>query len=379
MKKILIANAVPTNNGDAALIFGLRDKLIDKGYEVLVSTIHYETVKRLYPDINWIKAEYQFTKVQAKLFRILPILKRKYFEKLIKNNSEYNDIDVVISAPGGYINSYYGIKDRLYCMNLIKKFHNTKLVMYSQSVGPLNDYDKKILDKYISIFDLFMARDEVSFNNIKKYSNTIRTNDAAFLLDIKENKNKDNIVGISVREWGFDGRNKDKYIELMKNIVVKCIKNGNKVEFISTCQGLNNYVNDSNIANDIKDGIEAKYKKDIIVNTNYYSLNQLRDYINKFKFVVGTRLHMCILSTMNGVPAFNISYEVKGKECYKILNLQEYSIDYNDEIDKSLEKLQSFIDRNDELKTVYLEKAREMNKEANSYFDYMVKNIIEGQ
>ena len=95
-----------------------------------------------------------------------------------------------------------------------------------------------------------------------------------------------------------------------------------------------------------------------------------------FRFVVGTRLHMCILTIMSGIPAFNISYEVKVKECYKILNLNEYSVDYNDDINDSLEKLQQFINKNDELKEVYENKALEMNEEANNHLKYMLDTIL---
>ena len=380
MKKVLIVNAVPTNNGDAALVFGLRNKLIEKGYDVTISTLKIDTVKKLYPEMKWIKAEYEFGKIYYRLFKILPGLKKKIFKSRVLKNKIYEDIDIIISAPGGYINSYYGIEDRLYCMNLIKEKYNTKMIMYSQSVGPLNDIDKDILDKYMNIFDLFMARDEISYNNVKEYKNTIRTNDAAFLLNTNINEQeKKNIVAISVREWGFDGRNKEYYINLMKNIAIKCIKNGNEVEFISTCQGLSNYIDDSKIANDIKMQIDEKYRSKVKVNQKYYSLDELRDYISKFKFIVGTRLHMCILSVMAGVPAFNISYEVKGKECFKILGLEKYSIDYNDDINNSLEKLQDFIDSNEELRDIYKEKAIKMNKEANKYFEYMIENIIEGK
>ena len=379
MKKILIANAVPTNNGDAALVFGLRNKLIERGYDVTISTTRIDTVKSLYPDVKWVKSEYEFSKNANRLFKIFPGIKSKILKLRVLKNKIYENVDVIISAPGGYINSYYGIEDKLYCMSLAKEIYNTKLVMYSQSVGPLNEIDKEILDKYMKKFDLFMARDEISHNNVKQYKNVIRTNDAAFLLDTNISKEEnENIVGISVREWGFDGRNKENYINLMKNIAIKCIENGNKVEFISTCQGLDNYIDDSKIANDIKSSIDNKYKSKINVNKNYYSLDELRSYISKFKFVVGTRLHMCILSIIAGVPAFNISYEVKGKECFKILDLNEYSIDYNDEISNSLEKLQKFIDSNEELKNVYKQKAIEMNVEANKYFEYMLENIIEG-
>ncbi|MGL5693321.1 MAG: polysaccharide pyruvyl transferase family protein [Peptostreptococcaceae bacterium] len=376
-KKILIANAVPTNNGDAALVFGLYEKLKKLGYDVLISTVKYDTITKIYPDKNWIKSEYDFTKLQKGIFKLVPSLRKKVLESKIKNNPIYKDIDFIISAPGGYINSYYGFEDKFYCMELMKELHGCKLIMYSQSVGPLNDYDKDVLDRYINSFELFMVRDQVSYDNVKQYNNIIKTNDAAFLLEYEtDHKEKENKIAISVREWKHDGRDKERYINLMKSIAKMCVDSGHKVEFVSTCQGLSNYVNDSVIANQIKDELEEKYKENVEVNDNFYTLNELREYIRQFKFVIGTRLHMCILSVMAGVPAFNISYEVKGKECYNILNLSDYSIDYNGNIDESLEKIQYFIDNNKELETVYRDKAKEMNEEANKYFDYVIENIV---
>ncbi|MCB2295316.1 polysaccharide pyruvyl transferase family protein [Clostridium algoriphilum] len=379
MKKILIANAVPTNNGDAALVFGLSKKLIDMGYEVIFSTLKCKTMKKLYPDMTWVKSEYDFNRIEHKLCSIFPKLKENLLKWKIVNNKFYKDVDIVISAPGGYINSYYGIYDRLYCMDLIKKIHNVKLVMYSQSVGPLSVIDEKILDNFMNDFDLFMVRDEDSYEKVKQYNNVIRTNDAAFLLDkIECNNEQSNIVAISVRDWGHDGRSKENYMDLIKNIVYKCVDNGNKVEFVSTCQGSDNYIDDSIIAKEIQGNLQEKYKSHVEVNCNHYLLNDLREYIGKFKFVIGTRLHMCILAIMSGVPAFNISYEVKGKECYKILGLSEYSIDYNGDINKSLDSLQEFIDDNKGLKEIYDQKAKEMNKAANGYFENMINKIIKG-
>lgn len=379
-KKVLILNAVPTNNGDAALVFAIRNKLVERGYDVVISTMKYDTVKKLYPSIEWVEAEYEITKLQYYIFKLMPFLKKRMIKNRVLNNKIYNEIDFIISAPGGYINSYYGIEDRMYIMKLIKDKFNIKAVMYSQSVGPLNNKDKSILDKNIKYFDLFMARDEISYKNVEIYENSIKTNDAAFLLntDISYD-NKQDLVAISVREWGFDGRSKEHYINLIKQITIKCIENGNNVEFISTCQGLENYIDDSKIAREIVQALDDKYKNKVSVDTKYNSLDELRDKIKKYKFVVGTRLHMCILSVMAGVPAFNISYEVKGKECFKILDLSEYSIDYNEDINISLNKLQDFIDKNEELRKVYIEKAIVMNQEANKYFDIMIDRVIENK
>lgn len=380
MKKVLISNAVPTNNGDAALVFALRNKLVEKGYDVFISTMKYETVKKLYPSIKWIKAEYEITKLQHYIFKLMPFFKKKMIKNRVLNNKIYSEVDFIISAPGGYINSYYGIEDRMYIMKLIKDRFNITTAMYSQSVGPLNDKDKNILEEFIGCFDLFMARDEISYKNVEWYRNAIITNDAAFLLDTDISYDeKQNLIAISVREWGFDGRNKEHYINLIRQMTMKCIDNGNNVEFISTCQGLENYVDDSKIAREIIETLDTKYKSKVSVDIKYNSLNELRDKIKKYKFVIGTRLHMCILSVMAGVPAFNISYEIKGKECYKILDLSEYSIDYNGDIRESLNRLQKFIDKNNELREIYIEKAKIMNVEANKYFDIMINKVVKNR
>jgi polysaccharide pyruvyl transferase WcaK-like protein len=52
---------------------------------------------------------------------------------------------------------------------------------------------------------------------------------------------------------------------------------------------------------------------------------------------------MCILSLVNGTPAFNISYEVKGRECYKYLGLAAYSVDFNESKDNAATKFNAFV------------------------------------
>lgn len=377
MKKILIMNAVPTNNGDAALVFGLKDKLINKGYDVTISTKRYNTVKRLYPDTQWIKSEDDFNLLEAVIKKIIPIKYILKFKILIKKN-KYKNFDIIISAPGGYVNSYYGFYNRLYCMYLIKKYYNTKLIMYSQSVGPLEAQDKKVLDQFINTFDLFMVRDDISYQNVKQYNNILQTNDAAFLLDrIVTDNDRQKVVGISVRQWGHDNRDKNKYKEMIKMIAKKVIDKGYSVEFISTCQGVEGYVDDSKIALEICSEIEDKYSKSIRVIDRYFSLQDLRKYITKYELVIGTRLHMCILSIISGVPAFNISYEVKGKECYKNLRMENYSVDYNDDVEIVTIKLEKFLEDKHILNEIFNDRCMEMNNMANEYFEYMIKEVIE--
>lgn len=151
----------------------------------------------------------------------------EYFNEKVKENKQTNEGDIVITAPRGYINSYYGFIDKLYCLEQTIRKNNFKLIMYSQSVSPL-----------------------------------------------------------------------------------------------------------------------------------------------------GTRLHMCILSMLSGVPAFNISYEVKGRECYKMMGLSQYSIDYNTGPEKGLIAVGQFINNIDKLRNTFDIKVREMQIEAEKHFRYMIDYVI---
>lgn len=379
MKRVIIMNAVPTNNGDAALVFGLRDKLINRGYEVLISTTKFDTVKELYPQVSWEKADYEFKPMYLRIFRIFPWLKKYVMEYRVRHNKAYQTADFVIGAPGGYINSYYGIEDKLYCMKLMREYHGAKIVMYSQSVGPLNEEDAKILKEYMNQFELFMARDEISYKHVEGFKNCIQTNDAAFLLDNQacDQGNKKGTVAVSVREWKYDDRSKEKYIALVKAFVEQCIESGKHVEFISTCQGLEGYVDDAKMAEEIVSHLEKKYQDQVKVNQRYYTLHELRKNLHKYEFVIGTRLHMCILTMLAGIPAINISYEVKGKECFRMLGFEKYSVDYNSEVEESLEVLKDFMENIDNLNQEYRKRIVAMNEEAEKYFELMITEVLE--
>jgi polysaccharide pyruvyl transferase WcaK-like protein len=135
-----------------------------------------------------------------------------------------------------------------------------------------------------------------------------------------------------------------KMIQSFCNVV---LAKGFNIEFISTCQGVENYRDDSKVATVIKDLLIAEnpsYSDKISVNSKYNTYHELTELLNtKYAFTIGTRLHMCILSLINGTPAFNISYEVKGIECYKYLGLENYSADFNEPLENAIQKFNAFI------------------------------------
>jgi polysaccharide pyruvyl transferase WcaK-like protein len=373
-EKILIVNAIPLNNGDAALVFSLYNKLKEKGHQVKIATYYFNEVSKKYPKYSFVREI-----GEAYIFRKLPILKFWLFPILFYFSKPHRKADVIIGAPGGYINSNYRIKSSLSVFKSAKK-HQKKTAVYAQSVGPLSEKDssyfKNILTKYI---DFLWVRDTYSLQVVKdldvpneKYK---LTKDFAFVIkDIVIKKYSTKKVAFSVREWQYDHRNKKQYISLIVSLVNTLTDNGYEVIFLSTCQGEPTYKDDAVLATEIYRQLTDKTH--VSVDKNYYVLPKFIDRLNDFDFVMGTRLHMCILAMTQLIPAFNISYEVKGKETYKYLDMEKYSIDYNDKIETSITSLQDFIEHFSEIKTDLKSKIPAIRKEVMDDFEYFYEKVL---
>lgn len=376
MNKVLIENAVPLNNGDAALIFALGESLENKGMDVTYSTFNFQEVIKKYPEKKWIESP-----LSNKYITKLPVIKSLYWKLILRKGEAF---DAVIGAPGGYINSYYGFKNKLKLMDLYQKMFGSKTFMFSQSIGPLNKKDSSILNNYISRFALFYVRDDVSFSRMVELAdgnereNVIQTYDAAFLLPTlpqKENsQSSPRKIAVSVRGWGFDDRDTEKYNSIIMNLVRMGMKKGYNITFLSTCQGNNNYVNDSEKAKEIYRLFTSEEQSRIEVDEKDYTLDELRSELRNYDFVVGTRLHMCILSWLSNVPAFNISYEEKGREVYKYLGLSQYTIDYN-ESDDYISDFSSFLNMNSKDISLVMNKIGDIRSEMQKAIDLVIDQI----
>ncbi|CAD5897496.1 conserved hypothetical protein [Carnobacterium maltaromaticum] len=343
---IMIDNAVPLNNGDAALIFSLGDELESLGHTITYSTFQLKKVRKRYPNKNWIGSF-----LSIKWINYLPGIRFLYYCLRILCSSVIKKQDLIISAPGGYINSYYGFKMKLLVLSLYKRLLGIKIVMFSQSIGPLNQNDEKVLQQYLPYFSKFLVRDDISYKRIyslvEREETIVKTFDAAFLsqpvgYSVKLPNRR---IAISVRSWVFDNRNQNLYHRLIQDIIEELISNGFEVVFLSTCQGDHDYVDDSIEAYRIYQTLPSDLKKSVTIDSKLYTLAEFKKELSQFDYVIGTRLHMCILAWLSGVPAFNISYEEKGKECYRYLGLEKYTIDYN-ESHTSQSKITSFLRMN---------------------------------
>lgn len=370
--KILIENTVPFNNGDVALIFSVGNEFKKLGHEVYYSSPNSKRIKKIYPNENWIESL-----ISPKVIKI-PILGLIILALKVMISKEYKEFNAIVSAPGGYINSFYTFKRRLQLMMFYKTILNKKIYMYSQSIGPFDSEGEKNFKKYIKYFDLFYVRDNISkkrADELGPFKNVIQTKDAAFLLDpIPHSEKKNKKIAVSVREWKFDGRSEQLYLELIIKIVNNLYLRGYDIVFISTCQGNSEYKNDALMAKKIYECLSTDVQKRTFVDDKFYNFYDLRKKLTEFDFTIGTRLHMCILSWLSGTPAINISYEEKGRECYHYLNLDNYSVDYNYQGDINL-LISDFLSLNNYDDTI--DKLKQIQIESIEHFENICKNITD--
>lgn len=371
--KFLIDNCVPLNNGDAALVFGVGESLSKYG-DVVYHTYYFKQVKDRYPEKQWHRHLLDYPIM--KLLKRIPFLNQSLiFFLMVMRKSVYKSVDTVISAPGGYINSYYAIADKMYILYLCKRWLKKRVGIYSQSIGPLTLKDQRLLIKYGQKLDFIYVRDQLSYDRlmaIYPFDNVALTKDAAFLLTphpFQESPKKQ--VAVSVRSWKFDQRKEEVYFKNLQLIVNQLLARGYQVCFLSTCQGMKEYVDDSEVA---KKFIETYYQgnSNISVDREVHSLTALRNRLADFDFVIATRLHMCILALLSGVPAFNISYEEKGKACYDYLGLEEFSIDYNEKKDFS-KNLTQFLTLTETKKNLIFTKVAMIHEEQERFLGKLVK------
>src|SRR5699024_1450817 len=145
--------------------------------------LNHDEVKKIYPEYIWHPSHINtlFYKICFKKNLFVFLWKFVMFFKIVIFSNEYKKSDIIISAPGGYIHSYYGIEARMYILYLCKKYLHKKVGIYSQSIGNLSDRDKKIFFTYGKDLNFIFVRDSLSLERTKEYGdfkNVYLTKDA---------------------------------------------------------------------------------------------------------------------------------------------------------------------------------------------------------
>ncbi len=378
--KVVIINSVPLNTGDEALLLAITQALYQRfgKVEIDVCCTQEELCRqhiqgyRFHPDYEYTLYRFPstlfgrgmifFKKVVFKLFGFKTYL--KYFPFLRskeerKNIRLFQTADLIISSPGGYLHDFYYYQARFLTFKLLF-FLKKPLFLIAQSIGPfwkeaLFENNRNILNQVQAI----SVREAYSYDHIQKLgvqrpAITITTDQAFALHDPKQltpkkKPQKPLQIVMNIRWWKDQAQTTTLIAQAIQFCAWLIETHQTKITFLSTCQGIADYRDDSQIAKQIVEQLPKTLHAYITIDDRHYHPLELIQKSSEFDAYIGMRLHGAILAMLGGTPALNIGYEDKTKGIYEMLNLSAYMFDHGDGINKWQLVTNRFLDNLDNI------------------------------
>jgi colanic acid/amylovoran biosynthesis protein len=338
----LITNSVPLNGGDEALLRALVTALTHRwpNSEVTVLCKDLELARKQLPDLN-LASDLEFANSEESRRNTL---------------ARYHAADVVLSAPGGFLHDFYSIEERLQGFEVALRL-SKPLILIGQSIGPFwKSKSIKRVRQVLNQASYICVRDQISTRHLAKCgvgSARIRiTADAAFLWhrlapELFKPKRESNtrLIGLSFRVWPLGDRAmQEKTIAKAEQLCRHILSDGDKrILFLSTCQGIPGYVDDSQMALQIRDRLPENLQARCELDRARYGPVELIQALGRCDAFIGMRLHACILAMLAGVPAMGLGYEDKTQEIFRQMGLESYQIPFTSEVESWIEKAEYFL------------------------------------
>lgn len=365
--KVILINSVPINTGDEALLLGTINALDQKHayYELEVWTNNLELANKnttnidLYHDLEyhifdrskWInlakRALFKF-----KFFRLYIYLKFLQSKNERLAIEKLGQADMILSSAGGYFTDYYNCSDRLTTLNIINSL-GKKIILLPQSFGPF--WKKRSIEqlKYtLANIPQIYTRESISTDMLQSIgiNHSISCPDLAFNLPTVHKSRDTSTLDIIMN---FRGRKKDaledqSYTKAISIITYLLSKKKVTITLVSTCQGIEGYVDDSTLSQRIK----ANFKNDPRVKVTRQRLDyqSYRDYIQDYDLYIGMRLHGALLSMLSNIPAFCIGYEHKSVGIYTDMGIEEDQCPIQESEQVLINRISNFIENRDNRK-----------------------------
>ena len=355
--RIVLANAVTLNGGDAAIaIAALR--LFEQafpGADVEIVDSQPDVARRLYPDLAFVpglatllprgkRAALSMARLllAARLYRQLgrDAARRLCSAAELSTLDAYARADLIVSTGGTYLVEHYGLRSRRFELEVCLQL-GRPLVFLTQSLGP---FAKRINRLYFRrLFNrtpLALLRDRRSEQNLREIGVTSPhlhvVPDVVFALadaDVLRAAGERPLfrdgapeIAVSVRAWSFfAGGASDRGMASYKAAVAALVehlvsRHHARVTFLSTCQGVPEYAHDdARTAREIYEALSPAARERARVDSGFHTPEQLMAKLKTFDAVVATRMHMAILSLISGTPVVPIAYEFKTRELFNEL------------------------------------------------------------
>lgn len=280
----------------------------------------------------------------------------------------YLHADVVISSGGTSLVEHYTLFRRWASFEFAFAA-GRPLVLFTQSLGPFaRPTNRRLARRLLRRARLVLLRDERSRQHLREIgASVVRcavSADAAFGFapaDIADGARAGDRIGaataagagraaegasafggagatgaprrvaISVRHWPYAAAvqghdTTESYRAAIVALTEHIVRGGGEVTFVSTCQGVPTYTDDSVEARHIAGQVAEDCRGGVHVDGQHRRAEALIEMVAGFDAVVATRMHMAILSLMAGLPVLPIAYEFKTEELFRRLGEPELAI-----------------------------------------------------
>jgi colanic acid/amylovoran biosynthesis protein len=366
--KILVTNIYSyENKGDAAIVIAMVSEIrrVFPEAHIYLQTVDVEHDKGKYDEpvessLLWIllsslrdepilKRVYELTIRMTGLilyllfYRLLRVRLNWLLRGQLKQFVAYTEqTDLVIACGGGYLRTVETKPQVLLwlfvvCLNSLSGHYLGKPVyMYSQSIGPLNDWLARRLVKFtLNRVQLIEVREDISMQYVEKlkiHTPAIRTADPVFLLKGQGRRAPVKLepapiqVGVTVRNWFSTELQLMQYLKIVARLIDYLITNY-KARVTYTPQVIATGFGDD-------DRLVAKKLRSLVKNKKSFTLLlddlhplELIGLCSKMDLFIGTRMHSNIFSLINDVPVVAIQYEHKTQGIMDRLGIGDATID----------------------------------------------------
>ncbi len=362
--KVLLTNTVPLNGGDEALLRAIMESWLIRWPQSQITVLCRDVnrCRHHLPDLN-LESDLEFATqtgvlpaLTHQLQRVLrPVDKNGrmagMFRACLPNPGRkrildlYRQSDLIASAPGGFLHDHYPIEDRLrgfeVGLNLGKP-----VVILGQSIGPF--WKKASLRRIPQVLNRLSAicvRDTASVEHLTKCGVNPelihQTADAAFLWrslapDLYQPPTENqptHQIALCFRAWPLhDADSRQATIHKAVALCQHLLKDPNRrLGFISTCQGIPGYIDDSTLAHEIVASLSPDLHARCTIDPAHHGPRELIAALSRYDAFIGMRLHGCLLSMLGGVPALGLGYEDKTSEIFHQMKLDDYQVHFRED------------------------------------------------
>lgn len=373
--KFLITNSVPLNGGDEALLRAVVESLQARWprSEITVLVSDPGRGRAQCPDLHFapdldVAAKFAWAPLQ-KILRFTQRFKKTILLRFAHQAAEwlaekegqrrplkfYRESTVVLSAPGGFFHDFYPIEGRLRGLEAALRF-GKPVILFAQSLGPFwKKKSKKRISEVLNRVSRICIRESLSREHLLKCGVAAgqieETGDAAFLwhtlapelFTMKTGPVR--TIGMCFRGWPLGDDSSARTIvakgtRLCEEILAT---ENRRLLFLSTCQGIPNYVDDSILALEIVGGLSAGLRERCVVDRKRYAPRELIPALGQADAFIGMRLHACLLAMLGGTPAMGLGYEDKTPGIFKQLGLEAYQLGFEEEASAWIDRTRIFL------------------------------------